>query len=67
MLPRLVATGNVSRVGLAKVVVNDDGVPTGVKREGVVLAPDEGWERGMNNAGTEDRAPPGCRPWASTS
>jgi predicted GH43/DUF377 family glycosyl hydrolase len=53
LLPRLVAPGNVSRVGLAAVVL-DDGVPVGVRREGVVLAPDEGWERGKNNAGVED-------------
>lgn len=53
LLPRLVATGNVSRVGLAGVVLTD-GVPTGVERRGVVLAPDEGWERGKNNAGVED-------------
>ncbi|GAB1510430.1 glycoside hydrolase family 130 protein [Actinophytocola sp. KF-1] len=53
LLPRLVAAGNVSRVGLAEVVLTD-GVPTGVARRGVVLAPDEGWERGKNNAGVED-------------
>ncbi|GAA3585659.1 glycosidase [Kribbella ginsengisoli] len=53
LLPRLVASGNVSRVGLARVEV-EDGVPVGVRREGVVLAPDEGWERGKNNAGVED-------------
>jgi beta-1,2-mannobiose phosphorylase / 1,2-beta-oligomannan phosphorylase len=53
LLPRLVAAGNVSRVGLAEVVV-EDGVPVGVRREGVVLSPDEGWERGANNAGVED-------------
>ncbi len=53
LLPRLVAEGNVSRVGLAEVVL-EDGVPTGVRRRGVVLAPDEGWERGTNNAGVED-------------
>lgn len=53
LLPRLVATGNVSRVGLAEVTLTD-GVPTGVSRRGVVLAPDEGWERGTNNAGVED-------------
>ncbi|GAA1108480.1 glycosidase [Kribbella jejuensis] len=53
LLPRLVAAGNVSRVGLAAVVL-EDGVPAGVRREGVVLAPDEGWERGKNNAGVED-------------
>ena len=54
LLPRLVATGNVSRVGIARVIINSDGVPSGVDREGIVLAPDEGWERGLNNAGTED-------------
>ncbi|GAA0455389.1 hypothetical protein Ade02nite_04050 [Paractinoplanes deccanensis] len=53
LLPRLVAPGNVSRVGLAEVRLRD-GVPVGVRREGVVLAPDEGWERGKNNAGVED-------------
>ncbi|MFI5911668.1 hypothetical protein [Dactylosporangium sp. NPDC051541] len=53
LLPRMVATGNVSRVGLAEVEVRD-GVPAGVRRQGVVLAPDEGWERGLHNAGVED-------------
>jgi predicted GH43/DUF377 family glycosyl hydrolase len=53
LLPRLVATGNVSRVGLARVVVAD-GVPVSVVREGVVLAPERSWEQGATNAGTED-------------
>lgn len=53
LLPRLVAAGNVSRVGLARVVV-ENGVPVGVEREGVVLAPDRDWERGVGNAGVED-------------
>ena len=53
LLPRLVARGNVSRVGIAKVVL-EDGVPVGVEREGVVLAPDAGWERGLKHSGTED-------------
>ncbi|QTE31306.1 glycoside hydrolase family 130 protein [Pengzhenrongella sicca] len=53
LLPRLVARGNVSRVGIAKVVLAD-GVPVAVEREGVVLAPDAGWERGTATAGTED-------------
>jgi predicted GH43/DUF377 family glycosyl hydrolase len=53
LLPRLVAAGNVSRVGLARVVV-EDGVPVAVEREGVALAPDRGWERGVGNAGVED-------------
>ncbi|WP_208115589.1 glycoside hydrolase family 130 protein [Labedaea rhizosphaerae] len=53
LLPRLVAEGNVSRVGLAEVELTDS-VPTSVTRRGVVLAPDEGWERGKMNAGVED-------------
>jgi beta-1,2-mannobiose phosphorylase / 1,2-beta-oligomannan phosphorylase len=53
LLPRLVAAGNVSRIGLAEVVI-DDGVPSGVHRRGVVLAPDEGWERGAHHGGVED-------------
>ncbi|BCY10035.1 hypothetical protein [Actinoplanes sp. L3-i22] len=53
LLPRMVAPGNVSRVGLAEVELRD-GVPVGVRRRGIVLAPDEGWERGRANAGVED-------------
>ena len=53
LLPRLVAAGNVSRVGLARVLVTD-GVPSGVERLGVVLAPDAGWERARTHAGVED-------------
>jgi predicted GH43/DUF377 family glycosyl hydrolase len=53
LLPRMVAAGNVSRVGLARILV-ENGVPVGVRRRGVVLAPDEGWERGARHAGVED-------------
>lgn len=53
LLPRLVATGNVSRVGLAEILL-EDGVPVGVRRDGVVLAPDAGWERAHDHAGVED-------------
>lgn len=53
LLPRLVAEGNVSRVGIARVVV-EDGAPVAVEREGIVLEPDRGWERGVGNAGVED-------------
>jgi beta-1,2-mannobiose phosphorylase / 1,2-beta-oligomannan phosphorylase len=53
LLPRIVAQGNVSRVGLAEVRL-DDGVPVGVTRRGVVLAPDTGWERGKLGSGVED-------------
>jgi predicted GH43/DUF377 family glycosyl hydrolase len=54
LLPRLVAAGNVSRVGLADVELSADGVPVGVRRRGVVLAPDAGWERGRVYSGVED-------------
>lgn len=53
LLPRLVAEGNVSRIGLAEIVL-DEGVPVDVRRRGVLLAPDRGWERGRMNAGVED-------------
>ena len=53
LLPRLVARGNVSRIGLARVVV-EGGIPVGVEREGVVLEPTTGFERGATSSGTED-------------
>lgn len=53
LLPRVVSAGNVSRVGLAEVVV-DDGIPVGVNRRGIVLEPELSWERGVNHAGVED-------------
>ena len=53
LLPRLVAAGNISRIGLVRVLV-EDGVPVGVEREGIVLEPDRSWERGIGNAGVED-------------
>lgn len=53
LLPRLVAAGNVSRVGLARVRI-DGGRPVGVERLGVVLEPSLSWERGAGNAGVED-------------
>jgi len=53
LLPRIVAAGNVSRVGLAEVLI-EGGVPVGVARQGVVLAPDAGWERAPGHSGVED-------------
>jgi len=53
LLPRLVAAGNVSRVGLAEILV-EGGVPVGVRREAVVLSPDQGWEHGHTHGGVED-------------
>jgi beta-1,2-mannobiose phosphorylase / 1,2-beta-oligomannan phosphorylase len=53
LFPRLVARGNVSRVGRAEVVFTDD-VPTGVRRDGVVLEATRGWEHGTGHGGVED-------------
>lgn len=53
LYPRLVAEGNVSRVGRCKVELADS-VPVDVTRLGVVLEPEGAWERGANNAGVED-------------
>ena len=53
LLPRVVAQGNYSRVGLAEVVL-DEGVPVSVERRGVVLEPDEAWEHGADHGGVED-------------
>src|ERR1022692_2146877 len=53
LLPRMVAAGNVSRVGIAEILVQA-GRPAGVRRDGIVLAPDAGWERSHDHAGVED-------------
>jgi len=53
LLPRLVAAGNVSRVGLAQVDIAD-GMPVGARRRGVVLSPDAAWEKSRTHAGVED-------------
>nr|WP_204920153.1 glycosidase [Microlunatus panaciterrae] len=53
IFPRLVAEGNVSRVGKGEIII-EDGVPDRVERQGVVLAPDRGWEHGTDHGGVED-------------
>lgn len=53
MYPRVVAAGNRSRIGITEVTTSD-GVPTGVKRQGILLAPDRGWEHGSDHGGVED-------------
>jgi beta-1,2-mannobiose phosphorylase / 1,2-beta-oligomannan phosphorylase len=49
LFPRLVAQGNYSRIGRARVVFAD-GRPTGVERLGIALEPEESWE----SKGVED-------------
>lgn len=54
LFPRLVAEGNYSRVGKARVLFDDEGVPTGAERQGIAFEPEEVWERNARTAGTED-------------
>jgi predicted GH43/DUF377 family glycosyl hydrolase len=54
LFPRLVARGNFSRIGRARVLFDEGGKPSGVERLGVVLEPDEDWEQNHITAGVED-------------
>ncbi|MGH2520738.1 MAG: glycoside hydrolase family 130 protein, partial [Chloroflexota bacterium] len=51
LLPRLVAEGNFSRIGLARVLFDAQGDPSGVERMGVVLEPEEEYERNPETGG----------------
>ena len=53
LYPRLVAAGNVSRIGRARVRI-EAGRPVGVQRLETVLEPERGWEHGTGHGGTED-------------
>src|SRR5260370_33401143 len=54
LFPRLVARGNYSRSGRARVLFDKAGKPSGVERLGLVLQPDEGGERNAVTAGVAD-------------
>lgn len=54
LFPRLVADGNVSRVGRARVIHDAAGIPRSVERLGVVLEPEESWEHNGTGGGVED-------------
>jgi predicted GH43/DUF377 family glycosyl hydrolase len=45
LFPRLVAKGNYSRIGIARVRFNVDGDPVGVERLGIALEPEADYER----------------------
>ena len=45
LFPRLVAKGNYSRIGIARVKFNEVGDPCGVERLGIVLEPEADYER----------------------
>ena len=51
LFPRLVAKGNYSRIGIARVRFNDAGDPTGVERLGIVLEPEADYERWPDGRG----------------
>jgi beta-1,2-mannobiose phosphorylase / 1,2-beta-oligomannan phosphorylase len=55
LFPRVVAEGNFSRIGIARVEFDDSGNPTGVKRLGYALEPEESYERSeRSHGGVED-------------
>ena len=51
LFPRLVAAGNYSRIGIARVQFNGDGDPTGVERLGIALEPEADYERRPDGGG----------------
>ena len=51
LFPRLVAKGNYSRIGIARVQFNKAGDPCGVERQGIALEPEADYERLPNGGG----------------
>lgn len=51
LFPRLVAEGNYSRIGIARVLFDTAGDPSGVERLGVALEPEAGYERQSDGGG----------------
>jgi hypothetical protein len=58
LFPRLVARGDYSRIGIARVRFNEAGDPAGVERLGIALEPEANYERHLDGSG-------GCEdpPW----
>ncbi len=55
LFPRLVARGNYSRIGLARVRFDADGEPTSIERMGIALEPSEPYEKNpFTGGGCED-------------
>ena len=54
LFPRLVAKGNFSRIGIAKVRFDDAGDPCGVDRLGIALEPEADYEIYPGGGGCED-------------
>src|SRR5665213_902424 len=51
LFPRLVAKGNYSRIGIARVKFNEAGDPCGVERLGIALEPEADYERRPDGGG----------------
>ena len=51
LFPRLVAKGNYSRIGIARVKFNEAGDPSGVERLGIALEPETDYERRSDGRG----------------
>ncbi len=54
IFPRLVAEHNLSRIGRAKVLVDETGDPVGTDPPTVAIEPTEQWEKNARTSGTED-------------
>jgi predicted GH43/DUF377 family glycosyl hydrolase len=54
LFPRLVAKGNYSRIGIARVKFTDAGDPAGVERLGIALEPETDYELRPGGGGCED-------------
>ncbi len=54
LFPRLVAKGNYSRIGIARVRFNEAGDPMGVERLGIALEPEAEYELRPGGGGCED-------------
>jgi predicted GH43/DUF377 family glycosyl hydrolase len=54
LFPRLISRGNYSRIGIARVIFNQAGDPSGVERLGAVLEPEAEFELRPNGGGCED-------------
>jgi predicted GH43/DUF377 family glycosyl hydrolase len=54
LFPRMVAKGNFSRIGIARVIFNDAGDPVDVERLGIALQPEAEYELRPGGGGCED-------------
>lgn len=54
IFPRMVAKGNYSRIGIARVLFDAEGTPRGVRRLGIALEPQEDYELRPGGGGCED-------------